>query len=174
MDNRYFVIVYTTVWYNFWVKVEIHDDFKLFKIRFPYGKHNPEIRGLVGNNHPMSGHRFTKFNPPPKSQKGDFDQLFKVFMQLVLITSGDIGEALQWLTEVDRQYKLTNENYGIGDFIEDLRKKGFITQEGPNGEFKLNAKGEQNLRQSALEEIFGKLKKSKGGEHATHHSGRGD
>ena len=39
---------------------------------------------------------------------------------------------------------------------------------------KLNAKTEQGLRQSALEEIFGKLKKSKSGEHKTYHSGRGD
>jgi uncharacterized protein with von Willebrand factor type A (vWA) domain len=76
--------------------------------------------------------------------------------------------------EVDRQYGLTNDKYGIGDFIEDLKKKGYITEEGPKGEFKLNAKSEQRLRQSALEEIFGKLKKTKSGEHNTPHSGRGD
>ncbi|HCR53040.1 MAG TPA: hypothetical protein DIW27_01395, partial [Cytophagales bacterium] len=85
-----------------------------------------------------------------------------------------VGEALQWLTEVDRQYKLTNDQYGMGDFIEDLKKNGFISEEGPTGEYKLNPKGEQDLRKSALEEIFGKLKKSKSGEHKTHHSGQGD
>ncbi|HXR82392.1 MAG TPA: hypothetical protein VN763_15810, partial [Saprospiraceae bacterium] len=74
-------------------------------------------------------------------------------MQLVLVTAGNVAEALQWLTEVDRQYGLTNDKYGIGDFIEDLKKKGYITEEGPKGEFKLNAKSEQRLRQSALEEI---------------------
>lgn len=95
-------------------------------------------------------------------------------MQLVLITSGNVAEALQWMTEVDKQYKLTNDQYGMGDFIEDLKKKGFISEEGPKGEFKLKAKTEQNLRQSALEEIFGKLKKTKGGDHKTPHSGRGD
>ena len=80
-------------------------------------------------------------------------------MQLLLITSGNVSEALQWLTEVDKQYKLTNGQYGIGDFIEDLKRQGYITESGPKGEFKLNAKSEQTLRQSALEEIFGKLKK---------------
>ena len=95
-------------------------------------------------------------------------------MQLILITSGNVAEALQWMTEVDRQYKLTNDKYGMGDFIEDLKKKGYITEEGPKGEFKLKAKTEQNLRQSALEEIFGRLKKTKGGEHKTPHNGRGD
>lgn len=95
-------------------------------------------------------------------------------MQLVLITAGNVAEALQWLTEIDRQYNLTDGKYGIGDFIEDLKQKGYIREEGPAGEFKLNARSEQNLRQSALEEIFGKLKKSKQGEHNTQHNGRGD
>jgi Ca-activated chloride channel homolog len=122
----------------------------------------------------MLGHRFSKYTPPPEQAKSDFDKLLKIFMQLVLITSGNVAEALQWLTEVDRQHKLTNPNYGIGDFIEDLKRKGYITDAGPKGQFKLNARSEQHLRQSALEEIFGKLKKTKGGEHNTQHSGRGD
>jgi len=122
----------------------------------------------------MLGFRFSKYTPPPDKAKSDFDKLLKVFMQLVLMTSGNVSEALQWLTEVDRQYSLTNPGYGIGDFIEDLKRDGYITDEGPKGEFKLNAKSEQNLRQSALEEIFGKLKKTRQGEHNTHNSGRGD
>jgi len=122
----------------------------------------------------MLGHRFSKYTPPPESEKSDFERLLKIFMQLLLITSGNVAEALQWLTEVDRQYKLTNENYGMGDFIEDLKKNGYITEDGPQGQFRLNAKSEQRLRQSALEEIFGKLKKSKGGDHKTFHNGRGD
>ncbi|MFM9838430.1 MAG: vWA domain-containing protein [Cyclobacteriaceae bacterium] len=122
----------------------------------------------------MLGHRFTKYTPPPDQEKSDFERLLKVFMQLILITAGNVGEALQWLTEVDKQYGLTNDKYGIGDFIEDLKKNGYISDAGPDGEFKLKPKGEQNLRQSALEEIFGKLKKSKGGDHKTPHSGRGD
>ena len=122
----------------------------------------------------MLGYRFSKYTPPPENDKSDFDKLLKMFMQLVLITSGNVDEALQWLTEVDRQYKVTNDKYGIGDFIEDLKKKGLITEDEKTGDFKLNAKSEQNLRKSALEEIFGKLKKSKGGEHKTPHNGRGD
>ena len=122
----------------------------------------------------MLGHRFSKYTPPPQSDKSDFERLLKVFLQLILITSGNVGEALQWLTEVDRQYKLGTESYGVGDFIEDLKKNGYISDEGPNGEFKLKPKSEQNLRQSALEEIFGKLKKTKSGDHKTPHNGRGD
>lgn len=122
----------------------------------------------------MLGHRFSKFTPLPDQEKSDFERLLKIFMQLVLITAGNVGEALQWLTEVDKQYGLTNDKYGMGDFIEDLKRNGYITDEGPKGEFKLKAKAEQNLRERALEEIFGKLKKTKGGDHKTPHSGRGD
>lgn len=122
----------------------------------------------------MLGYRFSKYMPPPDQGKTDFDKLFKIFMQLLLMTSGNVSEALQWLTEVDRQYGLTGDKYGMGDFIEDLKRKGYITDEGPKGEFKLTAKSEQNLRQSALEEIFGKLKRSRQGDHNTSHSGRGD
>jgi uncharacterized protein with von Willebrand factor type A (vWA) domain len=122
----------------------------------------------------MLGHRFSKYTPPPEQQKNDFERLLNIFMQLVLITAGNVGEALQWLTEVDKQHGITNERYGIGDFIEDLKRNGYITDEGPKGEFKLKAKAEQNLRERALEEIFGKLKRTKSGEHKTHHSGRGD
>src|SRR5689334_9877794 len=122
----------------------------------------------------MLGYRFSKHTPGQDKAQSDFEKLLKIFMQLVLMTSGNVAEALQWLTEVDRQYGLTGDKYGIGDFIEDLKRNGYITEDGPKGEFKLNAKSEQNLRQSALEEIFGKLKKTKQGEHNTHHSGRGD
>jgi len=88
----------------------------------------------------MLGYRFSNYTPPPGKAKSDFDKLLKIFMQLILVTAGDVGEALQWLTEVDRQYGLTNGKYGIGDFIEDLKRKGYITEEGPKGEFKLKAR----------------------------------
>lgn len=122
----------------------------------------------------MSGYRFTQYVPPPEKASSDFQKLLKMFMQLVLITSGNVAEALQWLTELDRQYGLTNEKYGIGDFIEQLKRDGYITDETERGEIKLKARSEQQLRRSALEEIFGKLRKARGGEHNTVHSGRGD
>lgn len=122
----------------------------------------------------MLGYRFSHYIPPPEKAQGDFEKLLKIFMQLVLITAGNVGEALQWLTELDKQYHLTNGQYGIGDFIEQLKREGYITDNGADGEFKLNAKSEQNLRKSALEEIFGKLKRSKAGEHTTFHTGRDD
>lgn len=122
----------------------------------------------------MIGHRFTDFIPDPKENKSDFDKLLDIFLQLLVITAGDVSEALSWLNNVDRQYNLTGKDYGIGDFIDDLKSKGYITDENPEGKFEVTAKSEQKMRSSALEEIFGKLKKSKKGDHKTNYGGLGD
>jgi len=122
----------------------------------------------------MIGYRFSHFVPPKKSQKANFEDLLKIFMQMMVITSGDVGETLQWLNEVDRQHDLTDDNYGIGDFIEDLKRKGYLEENPINGNLNLTAKSEQNMRKSALEEIFGKLKKTSKGNHHTGLSGTGD
>ncbi len=122
----------------------------------------------------MLGHRFTEYIPDLTSSKTDFDKLMDIFMQLLVITAGDVSEALSWLNNLDRQYNLTSNEYGIGNFIDDLKSKGYITDETPEGKFELTAKSEQKMRSSALEEIFGKLKKSKRGEHKTNFGGQGD
>ncbi|WP_324670829.1 vWA domain-containing protein [Hymenobacter sp. GOD-10R] len=121
-----------------------------------------------------AGFRFRDFVPEESPEKG-FDSLFKLFMQLVTITSGDVGEALSWLSQLDKQYGLTDDDYGMGNFIEDLKKKGYIDEDPQKkGSFQITAKSEQNIRKSALEEIFGKLKKSSTGNHRTPHTGQGD
>ena len=91
-----------------------------------------------------------------------------------MVTSGDAAEALSWLNELDQQHNITGDNYGIGDFIEDLKKKGYLEENSADGSFELTAKSEQKIRKSALEEIFGKLKKSGKGEHHTRMSGFGE
>ncbi len=55
------------------------------------------------------------------------------------------------------------------------KKKGYL-EENPDqpGRFQITAKSEQSIRKSALEEIFGKLKKSGKGDHKTTYSGQGD
>jgi len=122
----------------------------------------------------MIGYRFSEYIPDKDPQKTTFENLLKIFMQLLLITSGDVSEALNWLNNVDRQYKLTEDDYGMGDFIEDLKSKGYLSEDPGTGEIKITSKSEQTIRQSALEEIFGKLKKSKRGGHKTPYTGQGD
>ncbi len=121
----------------------------------------------------MLGHNFSKYNPNENS-KSSFEKMLDIFMQLLTYTSGDVSEALSWLTELDKEYNLTNEEYGIGDFIEDLKDKGYIDENRKNGEIKITPKTEQGIRKKSLEEIFGKLKKTKQGNHNTFKPGGGD
>src|ERR1700712_3478261 len=121
----------------------------------------------------MLGHNFSKYDASENS-KSSFEKLLDAFMQLLTYTNGDVGEALSWLTELDKEYKLTNDEYGMGDFIEDLKDKGYIDENKQNGEIKITPKTEQGIRKKSLEEIFGKLKKTKQGNHNTFKPGGGD
>jgi uncharacterized protein with von Willebrand factor type A (vWA) domain len=121
----------------------------------------------------MRSFLFSKFDPNADA-KSSFEKLFDLFTQLLTYTSGDYNEAIQWLTELDKEYKLTDDEYGIGDFIEDLKAKGYIDENNQNGEIKITSKTEQSIRKKSLDEIFGKIKKSKKGNHQTFKSGNGD
>ncbi len=105
-----------------------------------------------------------------------FDKLLKLFKELLIHTSGEVSEALSWLTELDKEYELTTKDYGMADFIQDLIDKGYITKPAdPNGPgYAPSKKMEIALRQKALNDIFGLLKKSKRGNHNTKISGKGD
>ncbi len=129
-------------------------------------------RGNLGET--MVGFRFTNYIPDD-SGKSLFDKLLKLFLELLSFTSGNFGEAMNWLTELDRQYQLTDGRYGIGDFLRDLQEKGYL-QKDPTaaGQFNITAKTEQSIRRQSLEEIFGKLKKAGPGQHRTPHTGLGD
>lgn len=121
----------------------------------------------------MLGHRFSKYDPS-ENNRSSFEKLLDAFMQLLTYTNGDVAEALSWLTELDKEYNLTNDEYGLGDFIEDLKEKGYIDENKQNGEIKITPKTEQGIRKKSLEEIFGKLKKTKQGNHNTFKPGAGD
>lgn len=122
----------------------------------------------------MIGYRFTDFQPEPLD-KLRFEQLLNLFMQILNITSGNISEAINILNELDRKYNLTGDDYGVGDFIEDFKRNGYIKQDENNpSSLIMTAKSEQSIRKKALEEIFNKLKKTGKGNHNTPFSGIGD
>ena len=117
------------------------------------------------------------FKTYEKPYQSPFDKLFDIFKELITHTSGDFDEAIGWLRELDIEYKLTTPEYTIDDFIEDLKKKGYIREEVKDGGgegFGITAKTERAIRQNALDQIFGKIKKSASGNHKSKHSGTGD
>lgn len=121
----------------------------------------------------MPGIRFTKYIPQNFKAKG-FEDLLKLFLQLLIITSGDVAEALNLLNQLDQQYKLTGDDYGMGDFIRELKDKNYIEEDGSGTVLIITAKSEQSIRKQSLEEIFGKLKKTPRGNHKSPFTGQGD
>ncbi|SDC11818.1 vWA domain-containing protein [Niabella drilacis] len=121
----------------------------------------------------MRGIQFSGLDPN-RQDKSPFERMLDVFMQLLTYTSGDAAEALQWLNELDKEYQLGSDDYGMGDFIEDLKQKGYITEDHQKSEIKITPKTEQGIRKKSLEEIFGKLKKAGKGDHKTFKPGQGD
>lgn len=126
------------------------------------------------------GFIFTKYTPEEISH---FDRVFDVFKDLLTHTSGDIEEAFEWLDMLDKEYDIFTDEYSLADFEEDLKKRGYIKEEkdpkdGNTGTGKgkniLTAKLEAALREFALDQIFGKLKKSGIGNHTTKKVGVGD
>jgi Ca-activated chloride channel homolog len=121
----------------------------------------------------MLGIRFTEYIQTDGEAK-KFEDLLKLFLQLLTINSGDVSEAITWMNRLDQKYNLTSEDYGMGDFIQDLRDKNYIEEDNITGALILTSKSEQSIRRQSLEEIFGKLKKSTSGNHRTSFSGIGD
>ena len=110
-------------------------------------------------------------------QQSPFEKLFEIFKELITHTSGDFDEAIDWLRSLDKEYKLTDENYTLEDFIEDLKNKGYIKEEikgDGSGGVKITPKTERAIRQQALKLIFGNIKKSGVGNHKSRSQGIGD
>ena len=122
----------------------------------------------------MVGFRFTDFRPEPNNGNM-FEQLLNIFLQLLTITSGDVSEALQLLNQLDLKYKLTSDEYGMGDFIQDLKDKNYLKEDESNPNLLvMTSKSEQSIRRKSLEEVFSKLKRSSVGNHQTPYAGVGD
>ncbi len=122
----------------------------------------------------MIGWEFSDYTNDNKD-KSIFDQLLELFKELLVHTSGDVDEALAWLNEIDKKYKITNEEYGMADFIQDLKDKGYLEDKQPGKPGQVpTAKLEKALRKSALDQIYDQLKKSKKGNHSTVKTGQGD
>ena len=122
----------------------------------------------------QSGYVFTPYVAP---QQSPFDKLFDIFSELITHTSGDVDEALDWLKILDKEYNLTTPEYTLEDFIEDLKKRGYLREEikpDGQGELSITAKTERAIRKNAMAQIFGNIRKSGRGNHHSKKTGQGD
>src|SRR4051812_43739630 len=82
--------------------------------------------------------------------EGRMDDLFR---ELMLASAGDVDEAMERLEQAAQRYR-RDIGFDPKDFEKRLLEQGLIAKE--NGERRLTKKGEQKLRSSSLESVFGK------------------
>lgn len=119
----------------------------------------------------MRGWQFSRFLGADNSDD-PFKRLLDLFQEILVHTSGNVEEALSWLTTLDQEHGLTSEDYGIADFIKELEENGWVSRN--DSLRRATTKMEIALRKNALNEIFDQLKKSKKGRHNTRFGGLGD
>jgi Ca-activated chloride channel family protein len=115
--------------------------------------------------------RYSRWTPNSLTDEQRLQSLLSLFSYLVVKTSGDVNEALEWLRELARQYGIFDDDLTMEDLIEKLKAMGII--EEAKDMFVLTAKGVQRIRQDALREIFTSLKKAPDGSHETPFTGKG-
>lgn len=115
--------------------------------------------------------RYAKWTTESRTDEQRLQQLMSLFSYLVVQTSGDVQEALEWLKQIAEEYGLFDEGMSMDDLIDKLRERGII--EDINDLPTITSKGIQRIRQDALREIFTSLKKAPSGAHETPYTGSG-
>ena len=115
--------------------------------------------------------RYSQWREDSPTDGRRMEQLISLFNYLVVQTSGDVNEAMEWLKQLAEEYGLFDENMSIDDLMDRLRELGLIEQT-PAG-IQLTDAGIKRIRQDALREVFTSLKKTGQGTHETPYTGAG-
>jgi uncharacterized protein with von Willebrand factor type A (vWA) domain len=115
--------------------------------------------------------RFSRWLEESNTDESRLQSLLSLFSYLLLQTSSDVNEALEWLRQLDQEYGYFDESMTLDDFIEKLQELGLIKETENN--YTITARGIQRIRQDALDDIFRTLHKSPVGTHDTPQTGNG-
>lgn len=115
--------------------------------------------------------QYSKWRPDSMTDEKRLENLISIFSYLIVQTNGDIQEALDWIEQLDAEYGLFDNNLSFGDFVDELKKQGYIAEK--DGMKILTSKGSQKIRSESLKKIFSGLKPDTSGFHETNKTGRG-
>jgi uncharacterized protein with von Willebrand factor type A (vWA) domain len=116
--------------------------------------------------------RYSKFDPRLSDLKERLKRLLSIFNQLLLHTDGNVDEALQHLERIGKRFGLLDEGFTIEEFKSWLERENRVAQNRRGG-LSLTKKGEQGIRTSSLEAVFGALERDAQGEHRVAAAGIG-
>ncbi len=115
--------------------------------------------------------RYSKWTESSMTDEQRLQNMVSLFSYLLLQTSGDAEEALEWMRQLGQEYELFDRDMTMEDFIEKLKELGYI--DDAKDVIVLTSKGVQRIREDALREVFTNLKKSPEGSHESPHTGQG-
>lgn len=115
--------------------------------------------------------KYSKWKPWSPTDDKRLEKMFSLLSYLLIQTDGNIEDALQWLEDLGVEYKLFDDNLTFSDFVDELKKKGYISEN--EGQYILTAKGNQRIRTDSLNKIFSGMKIDTSGFHETNKSGSG-
>jgi Ca-activated chloride channel homolog len=121
---------------------------------------------------------YIEFDEAEAFRRMGLKQLLRLWNELLLLSSGDVDNALDWLRQLWERHNLTDGRMSFEEFLRELERRGLIRQRGredseeggPAG-FELTRRGERAIRKDSLEHIFRDLKNLGDGEHRTPHAG---
>lgn len=121
-------------------------------------------------------YRYSRFDPSIARLGELLKNLERVFNELLLLTDGDVEQALEHLERVGKRYRWLDKSFGIDDFKRWLERRGLVRAKSDSGGVArpvLGARGERALRNQALETIFDGLQADTRGDHRTRAPGAG-
>jgi len=117
-------------------------------------------------------YRYAWLDPAVRTVKERLERLLQIFNQLLMVTDGDVEEALRALEDVGKQLGLLDERLTIEDFRRFLERNRTVTR-GAGGGLALTSKGERGIRTTALDLVFCSLGRDLAGEHRIATGGAG-
>ncbi len=100
-----------------------------------------------------------------------FEELLRLFLELVLRAGGDPEEAMAAMRRL-QQMGVIDPDLDLDEFLRALEEQGLVGRDG-QGKLALAGPGERRIRRAALEEIFSSLARSGAGLHAVPRAGGG-
>ena len=61
--------------------------------------------------------RYTKWTPESQTDEGRLESLMSLFSYLLIQSSGDVQEAMEWLRQLAEEYGLFDENLSMDELI---------------------------------------------------------
>ena len=116
-------------------------------------------------------HRYFHLDPDLLRQLLAGIDLQRLFNQLLLASSGDPEQAMDWMRYLQEQGYI-DQSVDLDAFFARLVEEGFLENRGEGG-LVLSTSGERKIRKSAFEQIFAGLRKGEAGYHPIRTSGEG-